>query len=68
MTTPASRGAEPHSSAVATTALWLWRLANTGLLAAGLWLLWRQTTQLEVLNERLLDLLDYLNVIAERLG
>jgi hypothetical protein len=48
--------------------VWLWRLANTALLGAAVWVLWRQTLELEALNQRLLDLLDYLNVIAERLG
>jgi hypothetical protein len=46
----------------------LWRLANTALLGLAVWVLWRQTLELETLNRQLLDLLDYLNVIAERLG
>jgi hypothetical protein len=50
------------------TALWLWRLANTALLAAGVWLLWRQTTELAALNGALQNLVDYLSVIAERVG
>jgi hypothetical protein len=59
---------ERAPSLLSAAALWLWRLANTALLAAGVWILWRQTVQLETLNQQLLDLLDYLNVIAERLG
>ena len=69
MTVPASRAnADSTSSVLGATALWLWRLANTALLAAGVWLLWRHAVQLEVLNANLGSLLDYLNVIAERLG
>ena len=49
-------------------ALWLWRLGNTGLLALGVWALWRQAAQIENLNGEMLNLIDYLNVIAERLG
>jgi hypothetical protein len=49
-------------------ALWLWRLANTALLAAGVWLLWRQTVELGALSGQLRDLVDYLSVIAERIG
>ncbi len=48
--------------------LWIWRLANTALLALGVWVLWRQTVQIENLNGEMLNLIDYLNVIAERLG
>ena len=61
-------GAESKSSPLATTALWLWRLANTGLLAAGVWVLWHQLAQLETLNGELINLIDYLSVIAERLN
>jgi hypothetical protein len=68
MTTPASPAADPRPSALATVFLWVWRLANTALLAAGIVILWRQATQLEHLNDQLSSLLDYLNVIAERLG
>ncbi len=60
--------ADRTPSLFAGAALWLWRLANTALLAAGVWVLWQQSQQLETLNSELLDLLDYLNVIAERLG
>lgn len=49
-------------------ALWLWRLANTALLALGVWLLWRHTAELTALNGALQDLVDYLSVIAERIG
>jgi hypothetical protein len=48
--------------------VWVWRLTNTALLAAGVWVLWRQSLQLEALNGSLLGLLDYLGVIAERLN
>ena len=53
---------------LARSMVWLWRLTNTALLAAAVWVLWRQSVQLEALNGSLLDLLDYLGVIAERLG
>ncbi len=68
MTTPASPAAERRPSTLATIVLWLWRLANTALLAAGVAVLWRQAVQLSLLNDQLSSLLDYLNVIAERLG
>jgi hypothetical protein len=66
MTTPSSRDAEQHW--VASAALWIWRLANTALLAVGVWILWRQAEELASLNGSLTTLLDYLNVIAERIG
>ncbi|HEX6998540.1 MAG TPA: hypothetical protein VF322_10375 [Gammaproteobacteria bacterium] len=59
---------EQKPSAAGAVALWAWRLANTALLALGVWALWRQTGQLENLNGELLNLIDYLNVIADRLG
>ena len=69
MTAPASPGgAEPQPSLFATASLWLWRLANTALLAAAVWVLWRQATELAALNRELSSLIDYLSVIAERLG
>ncbi len=69
MTTPESRtSVEDRPSWLAVTALWLWRLANTSLLAAGVWVLWRQLSQLETLNGELINLIDYLSVIAERLN
>lgn len=68
MTTPENAAVERRPSTLATAALWLWRLANTALLAAGVAVLWRQAQQLGVLNDQLANLLDYLNVIAERLG
>jgi hypothetical protein len=69
MTIPASRGAvEARSSVIGTAAVWLWRLANTALLAAGVWLLWRHTAELTALNGELKNLVDYLSVIAERIG
>jgi hypothetical protein len=51
-----------------TIALWLWRLVNTALLAAGVWLLFSHVAALEALNGELQEVIDYLNVIAERLG
>jgi hypothetical protein len=69
MTTPASPGgAEPQPSMLGAACLWLWRLLNTALLAAAVWVLWRQTTELAVLNSELSTLIDYLSVIAERIG
>ena len=49
-------------------ALWVWRLLNTALLAFGVWVLWQQAIQLQTLNGELINLVDYLSVIAERLG
>jgi hypothetical protein len=69
MTTPASRGAvEAPSSVLGAAAVWLWRLTNTALLAAGVWLLWRHAVELAALNGELKNLVDYLSVIAERIG
>jgi hypothetical protein len=66
---PANHAAvDREPSMLARLMVWLWRLTNTALLAAGVWVLWRQSLQLEALNGSLLDLLDYLGVIAERLG
>jgi len=48
--------------------LWLWRLTNTALLAVAVWVLWQQTTALAELNREISTLIDYLSVIAERLG
>jgi len=48
--------------------LWVWRLATTALLAFGVWVLWKQTAELATLNRTLETLLDYLSVIAERMG
>ncbi len=53
---------------IGAAAVWLWRLANTALLAAGVWLLWRHTEELAALNGELQNLVDYLSVIAERIG
>ena len=68
MTTSENPAASGKPSALATTALWIWRLANTGLLAAGVWVLWRGFNQLETLNGEMINLVDYLSVIAERLN
>jgi hypothetical protein len=45
--------------------VWLWRLANTALLAFAAWVLWQQTLEIGALNAQLSSLLDYLAVIAE---
>lgn len=66
MNSPDSRAARERS-AFASTLLWLWRLANTALLAAGVWVLWQQNLQLEALSNELLGLIDYVSVIAERI-
>ena len=55
-------------SLLASILLWLWRLANTALLAAAVWVLWQQTLQIDALRGELLDLIDYVSVIAERAG
>jgi hypothetical protein len=52
---------------LATIALWIWRLANTALLAAAVWLLSRHVAAIEAVHGSLSELLDYLNVIAEGL-
>jgi hypothetical protein len=49
-------------------AIWLWRLANTALLAAGVWLLYQHTIELAALTGELQNLIDYVSVIAERIG
>ena len=38
------------------------------VLAAAAWALWRQSMELAALNDALQTLIDYLDVIAERLG
>jgi hypothetical protein len=43
-------------------------LGNSALLALGVWVLWRQVEELAALNSSLTSLLEYLNVIAERIG
>jgi hypothetical protein len=48
--------------------LWLWRLANTALLAVAVWMLWLVAARLDVLNGEIADLVDYVSVIAERLN
>jgi hypothetical protein len=53
---------------MAAAARWLLRFLNTALLAAAVWVLWQQTLQLQVLNDELTALVDYLSVIAERLN
>jgi hypothetical protein len=53
---------------VQAIALWVWRLLTTGLIGFGVWGLWWQAVQLEILNGELINLIDYLSVIAERLG
>jgi hypothetical protein len=51
---------------LSTVALWLWRLANTALLAAAVWILWQQAAAIVSLNGELQALVEYLGVIAER--
>ena len=48
--------------------LWLWRLANTALLAVAVFVLWRQTGELATLTSELSTLIDYVSVIAERVN
>lgn len=52
---------------MAAIALWIWRLLTTALLAFGVWVLWQQAIQLQILNGELISLVDYLGVIAEKL-
>lgn len=59
-----SRGMSP----LAALASWLLRLANTALLAAGVWMLCLIVDRLDLLTGEIINLVDYLNVIAERLG
>jgi len=54
-------------SRLAAAALWIWRLANTALLAVGVWILWRYLDELEATKGALLALVDYVSVIAERM-
>lgn len=63
---PETSDAPRRPSLLGTAVLWLWRFANTGLLAAAVWILWRYSVQLDTTNGALLDLVDYLSVIAER--
>ena len=53
---------------MATTALWTWRLSTAALLAAGVFVLWQQVLELRILNAELVNLVNYLSVIAERSG
>jgi len=59
-----SRGTAPLASFLS----WLLRLANTALLALGVWALWLAVDRLDTLTGELINLVDYLSVIAERLG
>ena len=56
------------TSALGSFALWLLRLANTALLAVGVWVLWLVVDRLDKLTGEMINLIDYLSVIAERLG
>ncbi len=67
MTPAPPNGAEPQTSRLGGILLWLWRLANTALLATAVWVLWQQTLQLSSLNAQLSNLLDYLSIIAEKI-
>ncbi|HEX5047239.1 MAG TPA: hypothetical protein VFX89_08980 [Gammaproteobacteria bacterium] len=63
--TPDSASHKP--SALAAAVLWIWRFANTALLAAVVWILWQYLGELVATKEALLSLVDYLSVIAERI-
>lgn len=67
MTTESSTGNAHRSSRLGGVLLWLWRLANTALLAIAALALWRQTTELGAINAQLSSLLDYLSIIAEEI-
>jgi hypothetical protein len=67
MTPAPPSGAEPRPSRRGGALLWLWRLANTALLAVAVWVLWQQTLELGALNAQLSNLLDYLSIIAEKI-
>lgn len=67
MTPAPPSGAEPRPSRLGGVLLWLWRLANTALLAVAVWVLWQQTLELGALNAQLSNLLDYLSIIAEKI-
>lgn len=60
----APRGGSP----LAAFASWLLRLANTALLAVGVWVLWLLVDRLDTLTGEIINLIDYLSVIAERMG
>ena len=55
-------------SPFATFAMGLLRLVNTLLLAAAVWVLWLIVDRLDKLTGEVINLIDYLSVIAERLG
>jgi hypothetical protein len=55
-------------SMLAIVALWLLRLANTVLLAVGVWVLSLIVDRLDKLTGEIINLIDYPSVIAERLG
>jgi Na+-translocating ferredoxin:NAD+ oxidoreductase RnfD subunit len=67
MTPAPPSGAEPQQSRFGGVLIWLWRLANTALLAAAIWVLWQQTLEFRALNAQLSNLLDYLSIIAEKI-
>jgi hypothetical protein len=54
-------------STLTAAILWIWRFANTALLGAAVWLLWRYLGELVAIKEALHGLVDYLSVIAERI-
>ncbi|HET8697000.1 MAG TPA: hypothetical protein VFO94_05920 [Gammaproteobacteria bacterium] len=54
-------------SVLSSAALWLWRLANTALLAAAVWLVWLYLDEARATRMALFDLVDYVSVIAERI-
>ena len=65
---PESPDSTPRrSSRLATAALVLWRLANTALLGAAVWILWLYLDEARSTRMALLALVDYVSVIAERI-
>jgi hypothetical protein len=54
-------------SLLAAVALWIWRLANTALLAAAVWLVWLYLDEARATRMALVALVDYVSVIAERI-
>lgn len=54
-------------TALGAAVLWIWRFANTALLAAAVWILWQYLGELVATKQALLALVDYVSVIAERI-
>ena len=45
--------------------VWLWRLVTTAILAIGVWGIYWQALQLEILNAQVVELVDYISFIVE---